>query len=240
MPQIFLLAKMINLKLNLGRKQLLIKLATRRGRPKRTLITLVRNFTAYLKKIYRDNRFRGNKISRVLRRVFEVRRIKQLIGVNLMFVVFFSGAAGKSISGLNFQTKADLSAYAINEIKVTTEKSIKPPLPSFRISQKYYFLHPAIDLKDTPGTLIHPIMNGTVEEAVFSQFGYGNHLIINHGSNVKSLYAHLQKIAVKKGEKVTQGTILGTVGSTGWSTGPHLHLEIWENGKPINPLNLLR
>ncbi|HNP89668.1 MAG TPA: M23 family metallopeptidase, partial [Candidatus Woesebacteria bacterium] len=56
-----------------------------------------------------------------------------------------------------------------------------------------------------------------------------------HGSGRKSLYAHFSKIAVKEGQTVEKDTVIGFIGSTGWSTGPHLHLEIMENGQKINP-----
>ena len=64
--------------------------------------------------------------------------------------------------------------------------------------------------------------------------------MINHGSGFKSLYAHLAKITVNEGDEVDKNTVLGTVGSTGWSTGSHLHLEVYDNGRTFNPLTILK
>jgi murein DD-endopeptidase MepM/ murein hydrolase activator NlpD len=69
--------------------------------------------------------------------------------------------------------------------------------------------------------------------------GYGNTVFIDHGNNLTSRYAHLSKIEVKVGDKVNMDTEIGKLGITGRTTGPHLHLEIHENGKAINPLTVL-
>ena len=77
-----------------------------------------------------------------------------------------------------------------------------------------------------------------------SKKGYGNVTIINHGykngKKISSLYAHQWRMLVKKGQFVEKGSIIGYVGSTGYSTGPHLHFEIRENGKPVNPSQYLK
>lgn len=61
-------------------------------------------------------------------------------------------------------------------------------------------------------------------------------MVINHGGGIATLYAHMSKMAVKQGQKVTQGTIIGYVGSTGYSTGPHLHFEVIKNGSYVDPI----
>lgn len=75
---------------------------------------------------------------------------------------------------------------------------------------------------------------GTVLTATYSS-SYGNYVTISHGNGYTTLYAHMSKLLVSKGDTVTQGQIIGLVGSTGLSTGPHLHFEIWEDGTRINP-----
>ena len=68
-------------------------------------------------------------------------------------------------------------------------------------------------------------------------YGYGNRVIINHGYNYKTIYAHLKDVKVKAGDIVTRGQVVGTLGSTGRSTGPHLHYEVRYKNKPQNPIN---
>ncbi len=67
--------------------------------------------------------------------------------------------------------------------------------------------------------------------------GYGKYVIIDHGGGYATLYAHMSSVSVQLGQWLAQGEEVGKVGSTGWSTGPHLHFEIRENGKHTNPLN---
>ena len=94
-------------------------------------------------------------------------------------------------------------------------------------------------MADPVGTPVYPVMDGIVEKAEEGWLGYGNHLIIDHGAGFKSLYGHFSKIKVGVGEKVTVQTVIGEVGSTGFSTGPHLHFEIYQEGKLIDPSDLL-
>jgi murein DD-endopeptidase MepM/ murein hydrolase activator NlpD len=84
-------------------------------------------------------------------------------------------------------------------------------------------------------TPIKPFRPGEVISAVHSNRGLGNHVIVDHGNGVTSVYSHLDSISVKMGQKVSLDTILGLEGTTGASTGPHLHLEIRVNGQAANP-----
>ena len=74
-----------------------------------------------------------------------------------------------------------------------------------------------------------------VVEVEMGKFGYGHFVVVEHEGNLSSLYAHLGNVMVKVNDEVSQETILGTVGLTGWTTGPHLHLEVYEQGKAFNP-----
>ncbi len=96
--------------------------------------------------------------------------------------------------------------------------------------------HKAIDYAATLGTPIRSVGNGTVTRAGWSSAGYGNLTSIRHNGTYSTNYAHQSKIAVRVGQKVKQGDIIGYVGSTGFSTGPHLHYEMLKNGVKINPL----
>ena len=104
-------------------------------------------------------------------------------------------------------------------------------------------MHTGMDFAAPRGYRIKAADSGKV---LFSGFkrGYGNVTIINHGwrknKRISSLYAHQWKILVQKGQSVRKGQLIGYVGSTGYSTGPHLHFEIRENGSPVNPSQYLR
>lgn len=94
--------------------------------------------------------------------------------------------------------------------------------------------HNGIDLACPKGTPIYATAAGTVVTAGWSDI-YGNYVIIKHASGYKSLYGHMSSISVRSGQYVDQGTVVGKVGSTGQSTGPHLHFTMYKNDKVINP-----
>ncbi len=98
-----------------------------------------------------------------------------------------------------------------------------------------YGLHGAIDIGCPKGTNIYAANDGTVVTSTYIG-SYGNYVMIDHGGNVYTLYAHMSQRLVSKGDKVTRGQVIGKVGSTGYSSGPHLHFEIRENGTYVDPL----
>lgn len=100
-------------------------------------------------------------------------------------------------------------------------------------------MHTGIDISARRGTPIYATGDGVVEEAGSSLdgfSGYGKICVINHGFGFQTLYAHLDKITVKKGQKVRRGEQIGTVGSTGLSQGTHVHYEVIQNNKKVNPV----
>lgn len=102
---------------------------------------------------------------------------------------------------------------------------------------KTSILHTGIDFSAPIGTEIYSTGNGVVKKVEKEGRGYGNNVTINHGFGYETLYAHMSKIIVKPGQKVIRGQIIGYVGSTGSSTGPHCHYEVIKNGSKINPIN---
>lgn len=103
-------------------------------------------------------------------------------------------------------------------------------------------LHTGIDIASPDRQVGHPIVaffEGEVSLVKESQTGFGRHVVIEHGHHVTSTYAHLDTIIAQQGQKVEMGTLLGTMGDTGWSTGPHLHFEIRVFGIPANPRSFL-
>ena len=96
--------------------------------------------------------------------------------------------------------------------------------------------HAGMDFTGAIGTPIYATGNGLVVESQFDK-GYGRHVIIDHGFSYKTMYAHMEKIVVKKGQTVKRGDVIGYLGNTGLSTGPHLHYEVRKNEKPVDPIN---
>ena len=95
--------------------------------------------------------------------------------------------------------------------------------------------HAGIDFTAPRGVEVYATADGTVEAVNTEIWGYGQHIIINHGNGFTTLYGHLSKFIVKRGQKVTRGMLIGLVGSTGKSTAPHLHYEVHKNGEKLNP-----
>ena len=120
------------------------------------------------------------------------------------------------------------------------------PATSYLVTSEYgYRIHPlqgvqkfhsGIDVGAGAGTPIYAAAAGTVATATYND-SYGNYVLINHGGGNSTLYAHMSSMAVSSGAYVTQGQVIGYVGSTGWSTGPHLHYEVRLNGSTVNPLS---
>ena len=98
-------------------------------------------------------------------------------------------------------------------------------------------MHKGMDFTSKTGTPIYATGDGVVAKADNTVSGYGNHIVIRHGFGYETLYAHLSKYKCKAGQRVKRGDIIGLVGSTGRSEGPHLHYEVHKNGKVVNPLN---
>jgi murein DD-endopeptidase MepM/ murein hydrolase activator NlpD len=102
---------------------------------------------------------------------------------------------------------------------------------------KTTMMHTGIDFTAPIGTPIYAAGNGSVRSVEMNGRGYGNNVIINHGFGYETLYGHMSRINVRNGQKINRGDIIGYVGNTGSSTGPHLHYEVIRNGNKINPIN---
>jgi murein DD-endopeptidase MepM/ murein hydrolase activator NlpD len=100
--------------------------------------------------------------------------------------------------------------------------------------------HPAIDIAGSIGNPVWAADNGVVVYAGWSNYGYGNLVVVDHGNGWQSLYAHLNSIAVGCGQSVNQGQAIGALGSTGNSSGAHLHFEMIYSGSKVNPWNFLQ
>ena len=97
-------------------------------------------------------------------------------------------------------------------------------------------MHKGLDFTAPQGTPVYATGNGTVAAAGFSEDGYGNKVVINHGYGYQTLYGHMIRVKAKAGRQVKRGEIIGWVGSTGKSTGPHCHYEVHVNGQEVDPV----
>lgn len=168
--------------------------------------------------------------------------------------------AGKIASANKIELTASLSAGKtmfvpdaeldwITRQEINGDLFLKPIKARFRISSRYGWredpfgksskrtYHSGIDMACSTGTRIYAALPGKVTTAGWSDV-FGNYVIVQHHSGYRSLYGHMSKIDVKKGAYVDTNTVVGRVGSTGMSTGPHLHFTVYKNGRTVNPANL--
>lgn len=187
---------------------------------------------------------RSHPISKFFRKLFESNKTKHnigihiivflIIGITLQFPIdIIEGYQGSAISDKNFPN-LELTSDTI----LTTDSTFQDPVVGY-ISQFYSWSHPAIDIAGNANQEIHPMTNGRVVMIEKSRWGYGNNVVIAHGNNLYSRYAHMSVIKVELNQEVTQETCIGFVGSTGHSTAPHVHFEIYKDGKTINPLTYI-
>jgi len=184
---------------------------------------------------------KGSKISRLGRLFLEKTKQKIVAGV-LLAAILPLGTLNGPMNSHQVEavlTPEAMAASYLNEEQIVIPKTTQFPLKNFYISQGYHFYHQAVDLAAPYGTPIYPIANGQVILVSFNRYGLGNYLTIRHSASFYSVYAHLSSINVQKGDNVNQETIIGRVGSTGHSTGPHLHLETILEKQKINPLTIL-
>ena len=97
-------------------------------------------------------------------------------------------------------------------------------------------MHAGLDFSASQGTPIYATADGTVKLAGYSEGGYGNHVVINHGYGYETLYGHMVRVKARAGQRVKRGEIIGYVGSTGKSTGPHCHYEVHKGGQKLDPV----
>lgn len=148
----------------------------------------------------------------------------------------------KSLDEIEYlaSNKVDLLA-AIPSIQPIRNKDLKRVASGYGYRKDPFTkkprMHWGMDFTAPRGTPIYATGDGIVKRADNRASGFGKHIRIDHGFGYVSLYAHMSKYKVKRGQKVKRGEIIGYVGNTGRSAGPHLHYEIFKDGKKINPLN---
>lgn len=179
----------------------------------------------------------GGLTRKFFRYIFEHKAAKKLLGTNIALMLIASSFIPNNTLGST--NVGEIISVDGAETPIHTNIAIQNPVHNLIITQGYKLFHPGLDIDGITGDPIKPIKKGKIESVELSSVGYGKNVIVDHGSNLKSLYAHLSKIKVKEGDEVTTDTVLGEMGDTGRSTGDHLHLEVRDHGIPINPLSIL-
>lgn len=151
----------------------------------------------------------------------------------------------KRIAEAEEAKKKIISAKTVESVGTIAGINLSRPISGGSISSRFGSRssirssnHTGLDIAASMGTQITPIAPGTVTFAGYKG-SYGNLVIVNHGNGIETYYAHCSSIYCNVGDSVNSNTVISAVGSTGNSTGPHLHLEIRQNGSPLNPENYL-
>lgn len=156
---------------------------------------------------------------------------------------------GKEFTGFRFEDENGKPAYYARDGKSLKKSFLKSPLKYARISSGFSLArrhpvlkvvrpHLGVDYAAPTGTPVQAVGDGVVISAGYSG-GNGNMVKIRHAHGYQTMYLHLSRIAVKRGARVSQGQVIGNVGSTGLSTGPHLDFRVYRNGKALNPLKVI-
>lgn len=185
-------------------------------------------------------RKKSQLFSRLIRPVFENhRRIRLVVGAQLAASIIFVSSLGP-IGGEANLDQPEIAVLNEQTVQVLTETTFRFPLETNAgISQGFHRFHPGIDIQSPRGSSIYPIANGKVVEVEIGRFGFGHKVVVEHQNGLTSLYAHMDEVNVREGDEVTKETVLGKVGLTGWTTGPHLHLEIHTQNGALNPKQAL-
>ena len=148
-----------------------------------------------------------------------------------------SGSSGGGSSSGGSSYNGAVSSYGFSW--PCTARAITCPFgPRYHPITHVYSNHSGMDIGASYGSPIYACASGTVTTATYGT-AYGYYVTINHGNGFSTLYGHMTRYTVSSGQYVTRGEIIGYVGSTGWSTGPHLHLTMYYNGSLVNPLTYL-
>lgn len=153
-------------------------------------------------------------------------------------------ARPRTIARTTATTRSTAGASAtirVNDATINSTGKMQWPNACRRISQYYLgWRHTGVDIACPWGVAIFAADSGVVSSVQYLRTGYGYHVIINHGGGLQTLYGHMSTISVKAGDRVEKGQVIGLEGSTGRSTGPHLHFEVRVGGGKVNPLNYIR
>jgi hypothetical protein len=180
---------------------------------------------------------KGTILSGYIRHLFDHSKGKSLLHAGIALLAAGVVMMPHTTSTITEAVAADVIIQT--EPTLVTQKSVQKPLTNMKVNQNYSFFHPGLDLGSPVGEPVKSIRKGTVVFAGYTRDGYGNNVVVDHGQGAQSLYAHLSSIEVKAGQSVDMDTVLGRVGKSGRTTGPHLHLEVRVEGRNINPFTVI-
>ncbi len=189
------------------------------------------------------NTRKSHPVSKMLRPWLEHRRLRSMLGIQLILLVAMLGVFGRpSSTAASFEVNDFGVLYpeiafveSPKEAVISTESRYQMPIETTGISQKFHRGHPGVDMRAPLGVKILPITDGVVRQVVRGEWGYGNALLIDHADNYSSMYAHVRRIFVEAGSSVDKNTVIAEVGTSGYTTGSHLHLETYYENRVVNP-----
>lgn len=179
----------------------------------------------------------SHPISKLVSQFLDKTKYKKMLAANAAVVgVVFNVITGPS-HAFDYQVtdRIAIEGSAGNTQMITESAYTYPVVSPTSVSQGYHAFHPGIDIRAPRGSGVVSVAEGVVIEAKYTGVGYGRYVRVAHQGTVSTLYAHLETIKVQVGQKISKGEEIGTVGSTGWSTGPHLHFEIYEGNMALSP-----
>jgi murein DD-endopeptidase MepM/ murein hydrolase activator NlpD len=172
--------------------------------------------------------------------IFKKRVFARIFGLPLAGVATALSLVTAPTAAFDYELAAVASPTPVTPLVMTTSTHYSFPLATtLGMSQGYHGLHPGVDLRAPYGTAVYSIDGGIVVEVEKIRVGYGHFVRIAHQGTLSSLYAHLDEVFVEPGDKVERGAQIGTVGMTGWSSGPHLHFEMHSGNKSVSPINYI-
>jgi len=188
-------------------------------------------------------------------RVKEMEKKKEVQLVQSMGETELVNSMAAQLNNLSLRMAFQVKSFVAIENMVKNKEKLLAAIPSIqpisnrtlnRVSSGFGYridpvykdrrLHPGLDFTAPIGTPIYAAADGVVKDAGFNTGGYGNRVVVNHGFGYETLYAHMVRIKARVGTKVKRGEVIGYVGSTGKSTGPHLHYEVHKNGIQLDPI----
>lgn len=188
-------------------------------------------------------------------RAQELEQAKEVAKVESMEGRTLVASIEKTIADLTHRIKVQSGSYKEITVLVSNKEKLLAATPAiqpvsdkdlnrvasgfgYRVDPIYKTvkLHPGLDFAAPQGTPIYATADGTVTTAGNTANGYGNHVVINHGYGYETLYGHMVRVKARAGQHVKRGEVIGYVGSTGKSTGPHCHYEVHKNGQKIDPV----